>query len=344
MSSGDAMALLRRVEVVRIASTTTDGEPMLRVVHPVIIGGFLAFHSADKGEKLEMIGREAVVSAEEIVCEVPSYFLDPQRACPATTYYLSVQVRGVIQRIDDNRLKAEVLQGLMKRFQPEGGHTPITHDDPLYRNAVRGLAVLGVSLDQLQGKSKLGQNKKPEVLAKVIEGLWRRGSWGDISAIEKILRANPKARPAWLRGPQDTILVVEPDDDDLEVAVRMLEGAYWNQGISAQTLRAAHKASNAWVVARKDGRLVATARAISDVHKRAWVYDVHVDAQFQRRGLGRAVMELLMDHPALREVHTVFLATKDAQPLYRQMGFVEAPTTQYTPMVKRACAPGATTS
>ena len=70
---------------------------------------------------------------------------------------------------------------------------------------------------------------------------------------------------------------------------------------------------------------MATARAITDRGKRSWIYDVAVEPTLQRRGLGTALMELILDHPALR--HTdVWLTTRDAMAFYAKLGFVEAST------------------
>ena len=60
-----------------------------------------------------------------------------------------------------NRREAELLSALMHRFQPEGGHVPITAGDPLAKKAVAGILLLKVSLEQLDGKAKLAQNRTP---------------------------------------------------------------------------------------------------------------------------------------------------------------------------------------
>jgi len=101
MDRASAMEQLAAANTVHIASSTTEGEPVLRVVHAVILDGWLLFHGAPAGEKMEAIGRRAVVSTEEVVASIPSYFVDPERACPATMLYRSVQVHGTIERIDN---------------------------------------------------------------------------------------------------------------------------------------------------------------------------------------------------------------------------------------------------
>src|SRR5690242_21492519 len=94
MDAGEAVAFLAAAPVVHLASTTPDGAPLVRTLHGVIVDDALCFHAAPVGEKHEALGRAVVLAAEEIVATVPSYFLDPERACPATTLYRSVQLHG----------------------------------------------------------------------------------------------------------------------------------------------------------------------------------------------------------------------------------------------------------
>jgi predicted N-acetyltransferase YhbS len=95
-------------------------------------------------------------------------------------------------------------------------------------------------------------------------------------------------------------------------------------GIPRRTHTLSHPGSVAWVGARDEGgRLCATARAISDGAKRAWIYDVMVAPDWRRKRLGDAVVRLLLDHPAMRHVGRVYLTTRDAQRFYAKMGFGE---------------------
>src|SRR5262245_47264502 len=101
MDRAGALAVLARAPVVRLATTAADGRPLLRTVHGVVVDGAVAFHGAPAGEKMEGLRRATVLAAEEIIAQIPSYFVDPERACPATTYYLSVQVHGPLEAVDD---------------------------------------------------------------------------------------------------------------------------------------------------------------------------------------------------------------------------------------------------
>ncbi|MBL9038365.1 MAG: GNAT family N-acetyltransferase [Archangium sp.] len=321
-----SVAFLEEAETFHLASTTPDGAPVLRTLHGVVDDGWLCFHASPKGEKTELVGRPAVAASETVVAVIPSYFTDPQRACPATTLYRSAQVHGVIQPVEAPERKARVLSGLMTKLQREGGYQPIVHDDPMYRAAVRGLLIAGIPLEreQVTGKMKLAQNKTPSERVLVLEGLWRRGAPGDVAAIEAIRDANPGTPvPEFLRAPDGVSLHPWLPESALEPAVAMLSTEYWNDRFTREALLRAHRGATAWVGARDgDGRLVATARALSDGGKYAWVYDVCVAETHRGRGVGQALMRVLLDHPTVRGCTQVNLGTRDAQSLYARFGFV----------------------
>ncbi len=297
MDGAAARDLLAGAGVVHLATTGADGSPILRAFNAVVVDGAIAFHAAPAGEKMEAMGRAAVVSAEEVVASIPSYFLDPERACPATTLYRSAQAHGVIEEVTDMEAKARVLAALLAKYQPEGGHAPISAEHPLYRKAIAGLLVARVALDRVDGKAKLAQNRTAAERVRLCEKLWERGAPGDARAIELILGANvDMPAPAFLRWPAGAgetetgpgaRMVCAPGARDAERAAALLEGAYWNGGFSRAELAAAHLGSQAWVGARDaGGTLVASARAITDGSKHAWIYDVIVAPEHRGRGSG----------------------------------------------------------
>src|SRR5262245_65981126 len=125
MERARALQFLSGAPTVRIATSLSDGTPVMRTVHGVLLDGYLAFHGSPVGEKVNAIGRPAVASAEEVIAPIPSYFIDPERACPATTYYLSAQIHAVIEHTDDLEFKTRVLAALMAKLQPQEGYVPL---------------------------------------------------------------------------------------------------------------------------------------------------------------------------------------------------------------------------
>lgn len=325
------MRFLARADVVRLATTTPDGEPVLRTLNAVVDQEHLLFHGAKAGEKALAIGRSAVAAADQTIATIPSYFLDPEKACPATTFYESVQVHGTIERIDDPEKKARMLTSLMRKYQPEGGYTPIDAHSPVYEGAVRGVLVFGLSLGEVTGKLKVGQNRKQAELSSIVEGLWQRGSAGDARAIQRIFEGNPGfVRPSRFLAPGGVILEPALDDAALDEAVALVADEYWNRGYQRDRLQRAHLTASAWVGARAvSGELIATARAVSDNAKFAYVADVAVRREFRGSGVGGALVRLLLEHPVLRDAHLVRLGTADAQEFYRGFGFVESSTLDF---------------
>jgi nitroimidazol reductase NimA-like FMN-containing flavoprotein (pyridoxamine 5'-phosphate oxidase superfamily)/ribosomal protein S18 acetylase RimI-like enzyme len=338
-SDDEGRALLTRAGDVSLAMVSETGTPILRTVNAVVVDGALAFHGAPAGEKMEGIGRPVVAGASETVASIPSYFLDPQRACPATTYYVSVQVDGVLEQVTDNERKARVLAALMAKYQPEGGHVPLTAAHPLYKKAIAGLLVASIPLDRLVCKAKLGQNRKPEERLRVLEQLWRRGAPGDVDAVAMILARFPElGTPTFLRPSAEldqagVSLCCALEDAELDDAVELLHDLYWLSHLPRTEIRAAIAASTAVVAAReRSGRMVAFARAVSD-GKCAWIYDVVVTEELRGSHVGSALMNLLLDHPAVRDVRHVRLSTRDAMTFYRRLGFTnldEAPRYPWT--------------
>ena len=333
MSRGQALEVFRKAQMVHLAGTDEQGQPVLRTLHGVQVGEAIAFHGGAHGEKLALLDRPVVLSAERVVAEVPSYFIDPELACPATTLFVSAQARGTLRKVEDPQRKAEVLTALMQRFQPEGGFAPIDPDDPRYRRAVGSILITEVRPQQVQGKRKLGQHKTAAIMERICEGLFARGQPGDLEAIVEIVAHHPAGlRPDFLRGPAGFSMELQPGANDAADLRALLDGSYWNTQVAPQTVLEAHLGASAWVGARDDsGRLVASARATADGAKHAFIHDVIVHSQLRGRGLGQAVMQLLLRHPKVRGARRRYLITRDAQAFYARFGF-EASAPAYTYM------------
>ena len=183
----------------------------------------------------------------------------------------------------------------------------------------------GVRLERATGTQALGQDRGPEQVAHLLERLWRRGLTGDARAIELIRAANPAApTPAFLAGPAGTTLHGWLPPTAATDAADLLVDTYWNDVFTHADLVRAHVGAAAWIGARdRDGRLIGSARALSDDGKLAWLYDVVVAPAWRGRGVGQALVRLILDHPAVRRARRVWLGTRDAQTLYAKFGFIE---------------------
>ncbi|MCB9516282.1 MAG: GNAT family N-acetyltransferase [Candidatus Latescibacteria bacterium] len=342
----EALALLARAHVVQVAGVGPDGAPLLRTLHAALVpgddGDALVWHGSHKGEKSELVGRPLAIAAHETLAEIPSHFVDPERACPATTYYESVQATGVAEDLVSPGDKARALQALMEKYQPEGGHRPLTGDDPLYTADLKGTRVLRMPIATLAGKSKLGQNRSPAQRARIVERLWERGAPGDLTAVDRILAGNPDTPcPGFLAAPAGARLLAGPPAALAPAAAALLEGAYWTVGETPEALAAAHRRSDAWVAAvdAASGELLASGRVLGDGLRVAWLLDVVVRPDWRGRGLGSAIVRLLVDHPRARGARELRLRTRDAQNFYARFGFQPlVPGEEAIPTLRRAGA------
>jgi nitroimidazol reductase NimA-like FMN-containing flavoprotein (pyridoxamine 5'-phosphate oxidase superfamily)/GNAT superfamily N-acetyltransferase len=323
-STSSAIALLRRAKMFHLATTTPEGVPVLRTLDAAVLSDGLYFHGARAGEKSLCMGRPAVASAVELVAHLPSWMVHPRDACHASTLYRSVQVHGTLREIQEPADKARALEGLMWRWQPEGRYAPIDPSDPHYARELRGTLVFALPFETIDLKEKLLQNRKPEETLTILEGLWRRGDPGDPEAIEAIRAASPALpAPAFLHA-EGYRLHAALEEKDSEAVEALLADERWWEPAARHLIAPAHRAANAWVGARNpDGALVASARSVSD-GRTAWIYDLVVARAERGRGLGRRLVTLLLDHPAVRHVPTVRVHAREAYGLFANAGFVRA--------------------
>ena len=99
------------------------------------------------------------------------------------------------------------------------------------------------------------------------------------------------------------------------------EHSFWASGRSEHQLGRMLAGSQAVVSAWQGSRLVGFGRATSDGVFRAALWDVVVAGEHQGKGVGRRVVEALLQAPALVAVERVYLMTTNSAGFYEQLGF-----------------------
>ena len=140
----------------RISSIDKDGYPQVIPMNFVFNNDVIYMHSHERGEKLDNIRRNQKVGFEvdKSLEFLPSYFSDPTDASLADTLYISVVIKGNASIVLDKKEKTIALNGLMKKYQPEGGYEPIKPEMDVLDEVV----VIKVVPESLKGKYKIGQN------------------------------------------------------------------------------------------------------------------------------------------------------------------------------------------
>jgi GNAT superfamily N-acetyltransferase len=115
----------------------------------------------------------------------------------------------------------------------------------------------------------------------------------------------------------------DPAAVDVDFVERMLRTSYWAPRRERSAIERSLQTSVPLSVFHAD-RQIGFARIVSDLVTFAWIADVIVDPQYRGRGIGKWMMECIMEHPAVVDTSQQLLRTTDAHGLYARYGFENA--------------------
>jgi len=96
--------------------------------------------------------------------------------------------------------------------------------------------------------------------------------------------------------------------------------SYWAKGRSKERVILSIENSLCFGVFVKDTQ-VGFARLVTDYVVFAWLMDVFVDEAYRGKGVGKILMDFIMDYRGLQMVNGIGLRTNDAQGLYEKYDF-----------------------
>lgn len=100
------------------------------------------------------------------------------------------------------------------------------------------------------------------------------------------------------------------------------EQSYWAQGRSRDTV--VQSIANSLCFGLYHGsKQVGFARVVTDLATFGWLCDVFVDESERGHGLGKWLIQTLVNHPDMARLRRLLLATRDAHELYRNYGGFE---------------------
>jgi hypothetical protein len=165
---------LNREHVGRICSIDKDGFPQIIPMNFVFLNDAIYMHSHTRGEKLDNIRNNNKVGFEvdRELEFLPSYFTHPTDASQADTLYISVVIKGTGIIVSDRSEKTLALNGLMEKYQPEGGYEKITPD----MRVVDEVAIIKVIPSTMRGKYKIGQHLDKTIRNELAKKILERNS------------------------------------------------------------------------------------------------------------------------------------------------------------------------
>ncbi len=124
----------------------------------------------------------------------------------------------------------------------------------------------------------------------------------------------------------------DPSRLDMNVVYDFLSRSYWANGRPRERTNEAF--ANSLVFGLYDGdRQIGMGRVVTDFSIVAYLCDVFVHEDYRGHGLGKWLIQSVLDHPNLKHVRRWLLATDDAHSLYQQFGF--APLTDIEKWMQR---------
>jgi nitroimidazol reductase NimA-like FMN-containing flavoprotein (pyridoxamine 5'-phosphate oxidase superfamily) len=139
--------LLKSAKIIHFATLKEDGAPALRPINFLYEKGRIYIHTGPKSGKIAQIQRDPRVCLE--VEQILKYIPAVDRPCTATYSCRSVVVEGIARLVLDNERKRNILQGMMKKYQPAGGYRPVSLED------AKITAIIEVVVRDISGKDHL---------------------------------------------------------------------------------------------------------------------------------------------------------------------------------------------
>jgi GNAT superfamily N-acetyltransferase len=119
---------------------------------------------------------------------------------------------------------------------------------------------------------------------------------------------------------RDVEISFDPSRIDFRATSDQLMQSYWGVSRTDEANRRAFD-NSLCVAAHLDGKQVGFARAITDYTVFAYVADVIIWPEHRGQGIGKRLVQALIDHPGVGTVTHWSLSTDAAHSLYEKFGF-----------------------
>jgi transcriptional regulator len=184
----DLRAFVTQQQLGRLVTVNGDGQPHIGLYPFVFLGDRVEMHLHRLDEQLAdlLANPRCAFEVDEVLGSIPSHWVHASNAMFATAYHRAVIFECEAAVSGDGEVLAAQQQRLMQHYQPEGGHTPVSTEHAMYRGAFQEIRALTLSVRTRKVKWKLGQNRKPEQLMKVIDELRRRARPTDAAAADAL--------------------------------------------------------------------------------------------------------------------------------------------------------------
>ncbi len=184
----DLRAFVTQQQLGRLVTVNSEGQPHIGLYPFVFLGDRIEMHLHRNDEQLAdlIANRKCAFEVDEVLGSIPSHWVHASNAMFATAYHRTVIFECEAAVSEEGEVLAAQQQRLMQHYQPDGGHASVTTEHAMYRGAFKEIRALTLTVRARKVKWKLGQNRKPEQLMKVIGELRQRGRPTDAAAADAL--------------------------------------------------------------------------------------------------------------------------------------------------------------
>jgi len=119
---------------------------------------------------------------------------------------------------------------------------------------------------------------------------------------------------------KDYEITTNKNNMNVKAIHKYLTRAYWSNGISLENVQKAFENSFCFGVL-KDNEQVGYARLVTDYASIAYLADVYILEEHRNKGISKWLINEIINHPNIKDVRKIILATKDAHTLYEKFDF-----------------------
>jgi nitroimidazol reductase NimA-like FMN-containing flavoprotein (pyridoxamine 5'-phosphate oxidase superfamily) len=162
-----------------------ENNPYAVPLNFVRIDDEIYFHGALSNKKMKILAQNpyASFSVVENYALIDSDFSTTEGlACPATQFFKSVSMDGVVEMVESREEKEKMFEALMQKLQPKGGYKPF--EDKVYDKVLKATAVYKLLPSTLSCKFKFGQHLSDERFEMIVENLKKRATPIDMVTVE----------------------------------------------------------------------------------------------------------------------------------------------------------------
>ena len=108
-----------------------------------------------------------------------------------------------------------------------------------------------------------------------------------------------------------------------QLQILLENNTFWAKGRTKKKLKKMIAHSSVIVTLWKENKLIGFGRATSDKSYRAVLWDIVIDKNHQKNGLGSLLLESLINSKSIKNVEKVYLMTTNCKEFYKSQGFIE---------------------